>query len=245
MLLLYPRKLVQFSFFFFIITVLCIGSVIALHGRDLIFLLGESGYQIISASLILIGFFLFLNIIRASKVALILQFLFMVFILTLLALACILQGGFILILYFLFISLFMFYQFSKIMDEIKKPHYRSSQKWYEGSPRVLPLLKAEIFLGNTKVPCKINRMDQDGAFLCFERKEFIENEFFKNEKKTKKNFRCISLFFADKKIELEFLPVSFYKNPLGLGVIFQKEHLDQNKELGDLLELLGGAGYVV
>jgi hypothetical protein len=149
-----------------------------------------------------------------------------------------------------FFTLFLFLYFVILLMSLKYEMGRSffdpGLRWYQGMPKPIPGLKCRINKLETRSEksgdLDVCRLDQDGVFLFYSTKEgkltgLLPSFFVERRLK-------ITFYFRDTQVECQGTPILSLNNGTGAGIQFLGAGDDQNKDMGDFVELLRGEGYV-
>jgi hypothetical protein len=135
----------------------------------------------------------------------------------------------------IFLGVYFGLMTSWVKLEFERSFFDPNMHWFEGAPNSISSLSCEVVADEKKVPAKVSRLDEEGAFV------FVEGTGIPLSKsKSELVFR-----FRDREVRCFGRPMLIFKrNAEGVGFRFDGNTPDQKKELGDFIEALRGEGYV-
>lgn len=136
-----------------------------------------------------------------------------------------------------------------VRHEMNRSFFNPQVEWYQGLPKPIPGLKCQADVSvlakgkgaAQKIAFNVCRLDQDGAFIFFDRNKVsgAKAKIVPQKKKVSLEFK-----FKDTKLSCFGAPVKKMRAGLGIGIRFVDLNPDLRKELGDFIERLKGEGYV-
>jgi hypothetical protein len=116
--------------------------------------------------------------------------------------------------------------------DLRGTYYDSGKRWFEGLPRFLPRIEAELKVGERVVSARLSRLGEEGCYAY----PFFEGQIDKVDR--------IHLKLGDLQLECAVELVSKSSDGCGNGLRFLAVSEDQNKDIKDFINRLRSAGYV-
>ncbi|OFZ20193.1 MAG: hypothetical protein A2X94_09845 [Bdellovibrionales bacterium GWB1_55_8] len=127
-----------------------------------------------------------------------------------------------------------------IRRELDRSFLDPELRWYQGLPRPIGGLSCVLFAGDKQHPCRVSRLDSEGAFIYSDLKgDAGITEFLGEPKKVQLRFG-----FRGCDFQCSGFPIALLAQGFGAGFQFRDLSPDHRKDLGDFIELLRGEGYV-
>ena len=112
--------------------------------------------------------------------------------------------------------------------------FDSGRRWFEGLPRFIPELHANVIVNGKNLPARVNRLSGEGCFL------------YCNEEVNKPD--ALEMTLGDKTVSLSVKLISKATGRSefgsGMGMMFQVEGQDQWKDLHDFIQKVQSYGYI-
>jgi hypothetical protein len=126
--------------------------------------------------------------------------------------------------------------FGFILRELKKSYYRWDKAWYEGRPNLIPGLSAHYeAAGHTSIEGRVSRIDEDGIFIHFEQAPGEVQPL---------NGSITLSGVEGRSTKLDARLMVQDDTGRGLGLEWNFQGIDDQKDFGDFLEALRGRRYV-
>lgn len=143
--------------------------------------------------------------------------------------------------YTLFLALFWLLTYGAIARELSRAYINPRMRWYHGLPKPVPSLICTIKDGSFAAPLRVSRLNEDGVFLFGDYRQATAFGSWITARKDNVEFE---LHFRDRKVACRGRMISELDNRLGAGIQFIGMKPDDEKDLGDFVEILRGEGYV-
>jgi hypothetical protein len=120
---------------------------------------------------------------------------------------------------------------------LHEPYYRSGKKWFEGLPRFVPNIQAEIksqAQGAETSPARVSRLNHEGCYLY-------------SEKAGLAAFNAPSevvLKLGDLRLECAVELITRSSDGMGQGLRFLADSADRQKDIRDFIDRVRSSGYV-
>jgi hypothetical protein len=119
-----------------------------------------------------------------------------------------------------------------IYRSLSQVYYHSGQKWFEGYPRFLPRVDAEIRVGQERYQARLSRLGVEGCY-AYPAKAV---EFKKAD--------SIALKLGDFELDCAIELISRSRDGVGRGFRFIANSADQQKDIKDFIDRVRSSGYV-
>jgi hypothetical protein len=135
--------------------------------------------------------------------------------------------------YALFILILGVLYLAHLYEAIDEPYYHSGQEWFEGNPRFLPRIEAEVKVPSAdSVPVRLSRLGARGCYAFPAGGGSLERA------------EGIALKLGELRLDCGVELVSRSMRGGGLGLRFLALSADERKDISDFIDRVRSAGYV-
>jgi hypothetical protein len=134
--------------------------------------------------------------------------------------------------YALFILILSAMYSVSLIKNLKETYYQSGKRWFEGRPKFLPRIEAELRFDGQMVPARLSRLGEEGCYAYPHFGTKIEK------------VEGIALKLGDLHLDCAVELISHSRDGSGNGLRFVAGSADQQKDIKDFIDRLRSAGYV-
>lgn len=134
--------------------------------------------------------------------------------------------------YALFLLILSGVYLMNLYQSLSEAYYHSGRRWYEGLPRFIPRLEAELETEKGPLAAKLSRLDTGGCYSYADNGRDIGD------------VRQVVLKLGDLKLGCAVELMSKTQDGLGGGLRFVVKSEDQRKDIRDFIDRVRSSGYV-